>query len=142
MSKHTPAPWSFAFYAMSPKNVVAARKLGIEPARMLANEGQVSITAQDGERHICFVTRQVPARRGQGYKTECAERDANAHLIAAAPDLLAAVRAFIAEHENLEDGAFADPGCIECNMGAGPHKATCAYHLGRAAVRKAEAAPS
>jgi len=31
-------------------------------------------------------------KRGQGYKTECAERDANASLIAAAPDLLAALK--------------------------------------------------
>jgi len=52
-------------------------------------------------------------------------------------DMLEALKASEREYDNLEDSAPTDPFCGECNMGAGPHKATCAHHLRVAAIAKA-----
>jgi hypothetical protein len=74
--KHTPGPWT------------------VSKTNILTNEGQRPVL-QDREdpAHICFVTCQTDFKRGKGWQTECAERDANARLIASAPDLLAALKA-------------------------------------------------
>lgn len=66
------------------------------------------------------------------------EREANGQLFAASPKLLVALKAYETEYENLEDRAPAEPFCGECNIGAGPHKRTCAHHLARAAIAEAE----
>jgi len=90
-SKHTPGPYWWRLYANEPEDVERARALGIEPVRMLTNEGQIALMAgaQGDSRRVALVDCQTNFKRGQGYKTECAERDANARLIAAAPDLFA-----------------------------------------------------
>lgn len=69
-----------------------------------------------------------------------AETEANARLIAAAPDMLAALQASEREYENLEDSAPVDSGCIECTVGTVPNHLNtglCAHHLRRAAIAKA-----
>jgi hypothetical protein len=55
------------------------------------NDGAAAVIHDDGR--ICLVDIQSKAKRGAAYKSECKERDANARLIAAAPDLLAACEA-------------------------------------------------
>ena len=54
-------------------------------------------------------------------------------------EAVAALKAFVGEHENLEDRAPVEPECGVCNLGTGPHKRTCAYHQARAVIRKVEA---
>ena len=89
-SKHTKGPWEVALYGLEPEMIEKQRQLGIEPTRILTNDGQAPVMAGSGDdkERIALVDCQASYRRGQGYKAECAERDANARLIAAAPDLL------------------------------------------------------
>lgn len=54
------------------------------------------------------------------------ERDANAHLIAAAPDLLAALKELLDQGEGCAACGFGTPGC------------GCRYERARAAIAKAE----
>jgi hypothetical protein len=62
-------------------------KLSLESG-LYQSDGAVAILA-DGER-IALVDCQTKFKRGEGYKAKCPIRDANARLIAAAPELLAA----------------------------------------------------
>ncbi len=86
---HTPGPWSHRIYATgdSPEQLKA---LGLEPVRLLTNEGQAIIMGPTDR--VALVDMQTKVKRGTAYKAECPERDANARLIAAAPDLLAALK--------------------------------------------------
>lgn len=59
----------------------------------LMNDGSLPVSSDQGQ--IARVSAQADFPRGQGHNSECAERDANAHLIAAAPDLYAALDALI-----------------------------------------------
>ena len=73
--KHTPGPWKL-------------------PANFLEfggtqNDGGLAIVSE--ERRICVVDLVAYAPRGKAYKTACPERDANARLIAAAPDMVEAL---------------------------------------------------
>lgn len=63
---------------------------------------------------------------------------ANASLIAAAPIGLILAREVVREFENLEDRAPVSDDCFECTSGYLPHKRTCAYHLAREFIAKAE----
>lgn len=94
---HSPAPWTSRVYFQNDDEIHEARKLGIEPTRALTNEGARIVMA--GETRVALVDCQTKFKRGQGHVADCAERDANARLIAAAPDLLAAIKPL----------AFADP---------------------------------
>ena len=55
----------------------------------LMNDGSFPVASEQWQ--IARVTSQTDFPRGQGHNSECTERDANAHLIAAAPDLYAAL---------------------------------------------------
>jgi hypothetical protein len=70
-SKPTPGPWYVS-------------QVG------LTNGGERPITTEDGR--ICTVDCQTPFKRGEGWQSECEVREANARLIAAAPDLLDAAK--------------------------------------------------
>lgn len=74
MSKHTPGPWS------------------LSASGLRTNDGAIAVLHYSAESqdctHIAYITCQAKFKRGQGWNAECAVRDANAHLIAAAPELL------------------------------------------------------
>lgn len=53
--------------------------------------------------------------------------------------LIEALEAYEREREDMEDRAPTYPECIECNLGTGPHKRTCAHHLARAILSRAKA---
>ena len=93
--KYTEGSWEFSIYGLPVEMIEQQRRLGIEPTRMLSNDGSTTIMGgpEDDRRPVARVECQAPFKRGQGHKSECAERDANARLIAAAPDLLAALEA-------------------------------------------------
>lgn len=70
MNAHTPGPWDAG-------------------GSFLTNDGQKAImTVGDDRVRVALVDRHAVAKRGQGYLIECPVRNANARLIAAAPDLL------------------------------------------------------
>ena len=52
--------------------------------------------------------------------------------------LIEALEAYEREREDMEDRAPTYPECIECNLGTGPHKRTCAHHLARAILSRAK----
>jgi hypothetical protein len=69
---------------------------------------------------------QTPFKRGEGWQSECAVREANARLIAAAPDLLDAIKPLLALLEPVETlGLLAAPELEKLNAA-------------RAAIAKAE----
>ena len=70
--KHTPGPWYVS--------------------QVCLTNGGRPITTEDGR--ICTVDCQTPFKRGEGWQSECDVREANARLIAAAPDLLDLAKAY------------------------------------------------
>ena len=87
ISGPTPGPWTVRIWATQ-DDPEKLRKLGIEPVPALTNDGERTIWA--GEIPVASVRCQADFKRGQGYRTDCDIRDANARLIAAAPALQAA----------------------------------------------------
>ena len=87
----TPGPWRAVVYTVDDKTVEKMRQLDMEPLRALTNDGEVSVMA-DGQL-VAHVACQADYKRGQGHTAECAERDANARLIALAPTMYAYVKA-------------------------------------------------
>jgi hypothetical protein len=67
-TKHTAGPWTVG--------------------ELIANDGGIAVLSDDGR--VCLVDAVSPVKRGQGWTHQDADRDANARLIAAAPDLASA----------------------------------------------------
>lgn len=84
--KHSQEPWQFKKYFGDEALIESMRAAGIQPTRILHNDGACSIVS--GDKHIANVTCQTKFKRGEGSTTECEERDANAALIAASPLML------------------------------------------------------
>lgn len=78
-----------------------------------------------------------------GTWNHCTQNHDDARLIAAAPELLAALIASEREHAFLDEDAPLDSGCIECTLGTVPHNrdtGLCAHHLRVRAIAKATGA--
>ena len=71
-AQHTPGPWRVSSVG-------------------LTNDGKRAVVSEDAG--IAWAHPQTAFKRGDGWQHECGEREANARLIAAAPDLLAALEA-------------------------------------------------
>lgn len=89
-------PWSYRKFAQSDEDLAQIKKMqqggmDIKPTFLVTNEGQAVV--MQGDKRIACVDMHADYKRGERHKTECPERDANARLIAAAPDLLAALEA-------------------------------------------------
>lgn len=97
-TEHTPGPWHSPLFHGSAEENAQALSLGLELVPALFNNGERFVMAESGR--VAVVDCQTPFKRGQGNRSECAERDANARLIAAAPDLLASLM----EIYELEEG--------------------------------------
>jgi hypothetical protein len=83
--KHTPGPWETRKYSSDDEEIELLRSIGREPVQLLTNEGQRIVMA--GEKRVAAVDCHTKYKRGEAHKAQCHERDANALLIAAAPDL-------------------------------------------------------
>jgi hypothetical protein len=100
MSKHTPAPWYAPIWHGDEKMNKRADALGISRVPALTNDGSRFVITESGR--VALVDCKTEYKRGKGHQTECAERDANARLIAAAPELLDALKACIKGRDDRE----------------------------------------
>jgi hypothetical protein len=86
--------------------------------RAMANDGGVIICHDCQDRphsQIAVVASQIERTRKTPYDAPDAERDANAQLLACAPELLEALKNFIADHHIMsKDG---NCPCNVCRMG-------------------------
>ncbi len=95
--KHTTGPWHFRPFSQDDAFIAKLRANGFEPTQNCSNQGERYVGSEHGP--IALVrTRAERKERGKNatpYDAPDAERDANARLIAAAPDLLAALMAIV-----------------------------------------------
>lgn len=92
-AKHTPGPWIFRKWTQTAEEIELMRKHGMEPTPNQTNDGKVFVSHvnedPEGNTGICLVHAKTRAKkRADQWRHQCAERDANARLIAAAPELL------------------------------------------------------
>lgn len=71
----TPGPWQLS---------------GMAERGLYGNGGELAVVGPNDR--ICNVDCVAEFKRGMGHVAKCVERDANAHLIASAPDLYAALQ--------------------------------------------------
>lgn len=94
----TPGPWRFNPYmGIDDKLLNEARAAGVPVFKFRHNDGSVNVSAgtDDESVNIAHVQCLSDFKRGQGHKAECETRDANAHLISAAPELYEALKAMV-----------------------------------------------
>jgi len=116
-AKHTPGPWTLRLA----HSIIDPGDIGIHaPKARTAN-----IHAE------CFAEFW---KKGDIRNDECL---ANAHLIAAAPDLLAALRDLVDTAESMET-YLANDRCMGCQTGDSKHANDCTMEAARAAIAAAE----
>lgn len=92
-TKFTPGPYKFPFYLLGddPALLAKAKKVGLEPERWTDNDGSVRVVKEDEGPVAIVPLRRDDVKRGETYQAEDEERDANAFLFTASPDLYAAL---------------------------------------------------
>ena len=93
MSEYTPGPWVSPVFHGTDENNAEAIKLGLKPVQALSNDGSRFVMADD--KRVALVDCQAYYKRGRGHQIDCAERDANAALIASAPYLVDGINALL-----------------------------------------------
>lgn len=104
MSKHTPGPWSVPIVTLS------------TDVQVLGNQGERYVMAGEGDdrKRVAVVDCQTKFKRGEGWRIPCEERDANAHLIAAAPELLEALMQLFDEANGFNvSGVYFNEKCFQ-----------------------------
>lgn len=91
---HTAGPFFWRKFFGEPEDNEFRASLGLPPVRALTNEGQIAIMAGEGEdvKRIALIECQTKYKRGEGSRSACAERDANANLFATSGLMLAVLR--------------------------------------------------
>lgn len=79
MASETKQKYYWRKFAHDAADIAAMEKVGLKPTRMLTNEGQVAIMGPEGR--VALVDCQTKFKRGEGWKAECAKRDALADAI-------------------------------------------------------------
>jgi hypothetical protein len=69
------------------------------------NDGGFAVMGGDSDR-VVVVDCRTPYKRGDGWKTACAERDANARAISAVPELIEAAQLALGGNALLDGGEF------------------------------------
>jgi len=98
MAQHTPGPWEWSKYAGGKEQAERARAVGLEPTRSLTNDGDTPVMGDDGL-VASVALRDYSVKKSQRWQADDEERDANARLIAAAPDLLVVLEHAVARAE-------------------------------------------
>lgn len=129
MSKHTPGPWKWRATHSTDEEIELMAKHGMTPVQALTNEGQRFLMAGEGEdtKRIALVDPHKSYKRGTGHQVQCDERDANATLLSAAPDLLG-----FAERVETRISALARVGAIDNDL-------QCMWAEAREVIAKASA---
>ena len=134
-TKPTPGPWYVRDFRASEMRRLGWKGPSIDRI-LITNKTGAEILESAGEdcviARIQFDNRPDELTEGNFADASLIVRAVNCHA-----DLVAALEAYEREREDMEDRAPTYPGCIECNLGTGPHKKTCAHHLARAALAKA-----
>lgn len=91
-AQHT--QWTMRMYLNTAEDEAFAKENGVKMTMIpaLTSDGSRIISGPDGG-HVAYVLPTTKPKRGEAYKHVDAERDARGHLIAAAPQLLAACKA-------------------------------------------------
>lgn len=90
---YTKGKWHWSEFHGSAEDVALMKKHGMKPVQALTNDGQRYLMSGSGDdaKRIALVDCHTKYKRGTGHQQSCEERDANAHLIAAAPDMYEAL---------------------------------------------------
>jgi hypothetical protein len=123
---HTPGPWTFRPFMGGDEHIAQLASVDLKPTKALTNEGQRYVMA--AESRVALVDMQAEVKKTERWHADDAERDANARLIAAAPDLLEALKAM------LDTGHMCG---YDCEM----DKSCPIGEQARAAIAKAEGKP-
>lgn len=88
-TRFTPGPWRSPVWIQEGAEIGEAKRLGLPLTPAMGNSGERYVLG--GEKGIALVNPTIRPKRGKGFGHDDAERDANAALIAAAPELYAAL---------------------------------------------------
>lgn len=105
----TPGPWAFQKFAHTAAELEEIRSHGLTPIRLLTNDGEATIMAGEGDarRPVARAICHARFKRGEGYKAECEDRDANAAIIAHAPTDISDLHREVTRLRAIADGLAA-----------------------------------
>lgn len=103
------------FFAYGAEKIAEMRDLGIEPVRIVGNDGTMPIVLEDGDLMASVVMRRQDVKRGERHTAPDSERDANAERLVACWNAMINVKdpaAFMEEVREVLEG-FCPPKLAE-----------------------------